>query len=142
MDALAPNLQTPMINKVSALITPHSHCGNTRTNRKARKLSRSHRPWLSAKSHVQKDGGPTFSPHLQHITRYPRNWRNGARIFVMGTCAAVIVKVNLSEGDCCVYLTTTDEKPTVCRKKYLGRKVLLRRRQWLSLLERGLLRGP
>jgi len=62
-------------------ITPHSHCGNTRSNRKARKLSRSHRPWLSAKSHVQKDGGPTSSPHLQHIRRYPRNWRNCARIF-------------------------------------------------------------
>jgi len=31
----------------------------------------------------------------------------------MGTCAAVIVKVEVSEGDCCVYLTTTDEKPTV-----------------------------
>jgi len=94
-------------------ITRHSHCGNTRTNRKARKLSRNHRSWLSAKSHVQKDGRSTCSPHLQHITRYPRNWRNGAGIFVMGTRAAVIVKVELSEGDCCVYLTTTDEKPTV-----------------------------
>jgi len=33
-------------------ITRHSHCGSTRTNCKARKLSRYHRPWLSAKSHV------------------------------------------------------------------------------------------
>jgi len=31
----------------------------------------------------------------------------------MGMCAPIIVKVELSEGDRCVCLTTTDEKPTV-----------------------------
>jgi len=46
-------------------------------------MSRSYRPGLSAKSHVQKDGRSTWSPHLQHFTRYPKNWTHGAGIFVM-----------------------------------------------------------